>query len=104
MMNIKALCAAPPEALAHSPSQMQLSCPVAPLSQRALHKDGGGVGGGEARRARAAWAPKAINSFTTSCGIRNALRSALRRVLDVLVLHVSPKESVGGGGRWRVPQ
>ena len=30
---------------------------------------------------------------------RNALRSALRRVLGVLVLHVSPKESVGSGGR-----
>ena len=29
-MNIEALCAAPPEALAHSPSQMPLSCPVAP--------------------------------------------------------------------------
>jgi len=30
IMNIEALCAAPPEALAHSPSQMPLSCPVAP--------------------------------------------------------------------------
>ena len=30
LMNIEALCAAPPEALAHSPSQMPLSCPVAP--------------------------------------------------------------------------
>ena len=29
-MDIEALCAAPPEALAHSPSQMPLSCPVAP--------------------------------------------------------------------------
>jgi len=29
-MNIEALCAAPPEALAHSPSLMPLSCPVAP--------------------------------------------------------------------------
>ena len=28
-MNIEALCAAPPEALTHSPSQMPLSCPVA---------------------------------------------------------------------------
>jgi len=48
-INIKALCAAPPEALAHSPSQMPLSCLVAPLSQRELHKDGGGGGGGEWR-------------------------------------------------------
>ena len=29
-INIEALCAAPPEALPHSPSQMPLSCPVAP--------------------------------------------------------------------------
>ena len=36
-MNIEALCAAPPEAFAHSPSQMPLSCPVALLSQRELH-------------------------------------------------------------------
>ena len=33
-INIEALCAALPEALAHSPSQMPLSCPIAPLSQR----------------------------------------------------------------------
>ena len=39
IMNIQALCAAPPEAFAHSPSQMPLSCPVAPPSQRELHKD-----------------------------------------------------------------
>ena len=45
-INIEAHCAAPPEALAHSPSQMPLSCPVAPASQRELHKDGGGGGGG----------------------------------------------------------
>ena len=32
LMNIETLCAAPPEALAHSPSQMPLSCPVAPTS------------------------------------------------------------------------
>jgi len=30
--SIEALCAAPPEALAHSPSQMPLSCLDAPLS------------------------------------------------------------------------
>ena len=29
-MNIEVLCAAPPEALPHSPRQMPLSCPVAP--------------------------------------------------------------------------
>jgi len=38
-LDIEALCAAPPEAFAHSPSQMPLSCPVAPPSQRELHKD-----------------------------------------------------------------
>ena len=65
--NIEALCAAPPEALAHSPSQMPLSCPVAPQSQRTLHKDGGGGDGGVARRARAARAPKA-KSCATSYG------------------------------------
>jgi len=39
LINIEALCAAPPEASAHSPSQMPLSCPVAPPSQREMHKD-----------------------------------------------------------------
>ena len=33
-MNIEALCAAPPVALSHSPSQMPLSCPVAPQAAR----------------------------------------------------------------------
>jgi hypothetical protein len=33
-MNIEALCAAPPEALTHSPSQMPLSCTVAPQAAR----------------------------------------------------------------------
>jgi len=47
-INIEALCAVPPEALAHSPSQMPLSCPVAPASQRELNRDGGGGGGGVA--------------------------------------------------------
>ena len=37
-MDIEARCAAPPEALAHSPSQMPLSCPVAPPSQRELQR------------------------------------------------------------------
>ena len=72
-INIEALCAAPPEALSHSPSQMPLSCLVAPLSKRELHKGGGG--GGEARRARAARAPKA-NSCATSCGTPSATPSA----------------------------
>ena len=80
MINIKVLCAAPPEALARSPSQMPLSCPVAPPkrqmplscpvappSQRELHKNGGGGGGGGvARRARAARAPKAKSCATSS--------------------------------------
>ncbi len=34
IMNTEALCAAPPEALTHSPSQMPLSCPVAPQAAR----------------------------------------------------------------------
>ena len=33
-VNIEALCAAPPEALTHSPSRMPLSCPVAPQAAR----------------------------------------------------------------------
>jgi len=78
-INIEARYAASPEALAHSPSQMPLSCPVAPPkrqmplscpaappSQRELHKDGGGGGGGVARRARAARAPKAKSCTTSS--------------------------------------
>jgi len=63
-LNIEALYTAPPEALAHSPSQMPLSCPVAPPSQHELHKDGGGGGGCVARRARAAQAPKAKSCAT----------------------------------------
>ena len=54
--SVRALPDLPPvmniEALAHSPSRMPLSCPVAPPSQRELHKDGGGGGGGVARRVR----------------------------------------------------
>ena len=74
-INIEALCAAPPEALAHSPSQMPPSCPVAPPSQREMHKDGGGGGGGVARRARAARAPKP-KSCATSSGTPSAAPSA----------------------------
>ena len=33
-VKIEALCAAPPEALTHSPSQIPLSCPVAPQAAR----------------------------------------------------------------------
>ena len=87
-MNIEALCAASPETLAHSPSQMSLSCPVAPPSQHELHKDVGGGGGGAAMRARAARAPKA-KSCATSCGTSSAA--------PVLVLHVSPKGRRVGG-------
>ena len=78
-IKIEALCAPFPEALAHSPSQkplscpvappnrqMPLRCPVAPPSQHELHKDNGGGGGGVARRARAARAPKAKSCTTSS--------------------------------------
>ena len=95
-INTEALCAAPPEALAHSPSLMPLSCLVAPLSQRELHKDGGGSGGGEARRPGTEGQFLRHVQWNVLC---NALRNALSRVLDVLVLHVSPKESMGSGGR-----
>ena len=107
-INIEALCAAPPEALAHSPSQMPLSCLVAPLSQRELHKDGGGSGNGEWRGEEGARRPGPEGQFLHHVlrhALRNALRNVLRRVLDVLVLHVLPKESAGE--RWkmaRVPQ
>ena len=67
--------AAPPGALAHSPSQMPLSCPVAPPSQREMHKDGGGGGGGVAMSARAARAPKP-KSCAASCGKPSATPSA----------------------------
>jgi len=62
----------------HSPSQMPLSCPVAPPSQRETHKDGGGGGGGGggvAMRARAARAPKP-KSCAMSCGTPSATPSA----------------------------
>ena len=86
---------------------MQLSCLVAPLSQRELHKDGGGSGGGEWRGEEGARRLGPEGQFlyhVLRYALRNALRSVQRRVLDVLVLHVSPKESAGGGGRWRVSQ
>ena len=101
-INIEAICAATPEARAHSPSQMPLSCLVAHLSQRELHKDGGGSGGGDWRGEEGARRPGPEGQFLHHAlrhALRNALRNVLRRVLDVLVLHVSPKDSAGGGGR-----
>ena len=58
------------------------------------------VASGEARKAPAARAPKGkFLHHVLRHALRNTLRNALRRVLGVLVLHVLPKESVGGGGR-----
>ena len=54
---------------------MPLNCPVAPPSQREMHKDGGGGGGGVAMRARAARAPKP-KTCATSCGTPPATHSA----------------------------
>ena len=77
-MDIEALCAAPPEALTHSPSQMPLSCLVAPLSQRELHKDGGGGGGGEWRGEEGARRPGPEDQFLRHV-LWRALRNALRK-------------------------
>ena len=82
-INIEALCAAPPEALARSPSQMPLSCLVAPLSQRELHKDGSGGGGGEWRGEEGARCPGPEGQFLRHVlwhALRSALYSVLRRV------------------------
>jgi len=100
LVKIEALCAAPPEAPAHSASLMPLTCPVAPSFQRELHKDGVG-GGGVARRARAALAPKA-RSCATSCGTSSAAPyTALCAAFftcssHVPVFHVSPEGRRGG--------
>ena len=70
--------------------------------QRELHKDGGGSGGGEWQGEEGARRPGPEGQFLHRVlrhALRNALRNVLRRILDVLVLHVSPKESAGGGGR-----
>jgi len=78
---------------------MPLSCLVAPLSQRELHKESGG---GEWRGEEGARRPGPEGQFLyhdLRHALRNALRNVLRRVLYVPVLHVSPKESAGGGGR-----
>ena len=91
-MNIEALCAAPPEALAHSPSQVPLSCPVVPQTQLELHKDAALVG------ARRPGPEGQVLRHILRYVLRNALSSALRRVLHVPVLHVS-QGGVGGGMR-----
>ena len=98
VINIEELCAAPPEAFAHSPSQMPLSCPVAPPSRRELHKDGGGGDGGVARMAQGARRPGSEGRVLRRV-LWHVLRNALRRVLHVLVLHVSPKGRRRGGSR-----
>ena len=95
-INTEVLCAAPPEALAHSPSQIPLSCPVAPQSQRELHKDGGGGGGGMARRARAARAPK-VKSCATSCGTSSATPCAASFTCSSFMCHL--RAGVWGGSR-----
>ena len=79
---------------------MPLCCLVAPLSQREPLKVGGGSGGGEWRGEEGARRPGPEGQFLHRVlrhALRNALRNVLRRVLDVLVLHVSPKGSVGAG-------
>ena len=98
VLNIEVLCEAPPEALSHSPSQMPLSCPVAPPSQREPHKD----------RAAAvvAWrggrAPPGPETQVLRHVLWYVLHNALPRVVHVLVLHVSPKGRRGEGARVRV--
>ena len=60
---------------------MPLSCLVAPLSQRELHKDGGG--GGEWRGEEGARRPGPVGQF-----LRHVMWHDLRNVvLNVLVLH-----------------
>jgi len=96
-MDMEELCAAPPEALAHNrPSQMSLSCPVAPSSQRELRKKnyGGGGGGGVARRARAARAPKA-KAFATSCGTSSEMSCAASFTCSSFMCH--QRAGVWGG-------
>ena len=76
---------------------MPLSCPVALASQRELHKDGGG-GGGVARRARAARAPKA-KSCATPCETSSATPCAASFTCPSFMCHL--REGVGGGARVR---
>ena len=95
---IEALCAAPPEAYAHSPSQMPLSCPVAPPSQRELHKDRAAVvvawRGGRAPPGPGSPspAPRPGTSSTTPCAASFTCSS--------FMCHLSA--GVGGGARVRV--
>ena len=61
--------------------------PVAPLSKRELHKDGGGGGGSVARRVRAARAPKA-KSCATSCGTSSATPCAASFTCPSFMYHL----------------
>ena len=96
-INREALCAAPPEARVHSPSQTPLSCPVAPLSQRELHKDGDGGGGGVARRARAARALKAKSYATCETSSATSSATSCAASFTCLSFTCHLREGVGGG-------
>jgi len=84
---VEALCAASPEALTHSPSQMPLSCPVAPPSQSARAAP---------RRRRRRWwrgdegarRPGPVGQVLRHV-LWHVLHNALRCVLYVPVLHVT---------------
>jgi len=90
-----------PGSACHSLSQMPLSCPVAPPSQRELHKDGGG--GGMAGRARAARAPKA-KRCATFCDTFSVASCAASFTCSSFMCHL--RAGVGGGSRLgrRAPQ
>ena len=107
-MNIEAHCAPPPKSLTYSPTQTPLGCPVAPPSQRELHKDGGGGGGGVARRAgprRPSSAPRPVECPPQRPSQRPAPRPSRARLSRVA------QGQRGGGarvlgvgsaaGRWR---
>ena len=125
-MNTEARCAAPPVALAYSPSHPRKRFPKArakchsdelpscePISAgRYLCKDGGS---GVVRRARAARAPEGkVLRHVLWYVLRHVLHHVLRHAFYVLVLNVPPKGSVGSGtrvlgvgsaaGRRRVPR
>jgi len=79
---------------------MPLNCPVAPPSQRKLHKDGGGGGGGVAMRARAARAPKAkfcATSFRTPYDTSPTASCAAFFTCPYFKCHL--RASAGGGTR-----
>ena len=95
-INMEALCAAPPppEALAHSPSQMPLSCPVAPPHLSASCTKTAAAARwwrGEEGARRPGPEGKVLRHVPW-----HVLRNVVRRVLHVLVLHVSPKGRRGG--------